>query len=75
MPSHEVVTSMACAGNRRLHSLKLYPDIKGLKWDVGAISNSSWRGVLVRDLLINSGLTEQELEGLKGKHLVATGLD
>lgn len=78
MPNpHTVVTTIACAGNRRRHTKVHYPDVKGLNWDVGAVSNAKYRGVLVRDLLLASGFTQEELDGdmLKNKHLVATGMD
>jgi hypothetical protein len=51
---------MACAGNRRKHTKKMY-DVKGLDWDVGAIGNSQYRGVLIRDLLLDSGFSEEDL--------------
>jgi sulfite oxidase len=70
---------MACAGNRRSHTRKQFPDagIKGINWDVGAIGNNSYKGVLFRDLLISSGISEAEINAglLDGKHLVATGMD
>lgn len=44
---------------------------------MGAVSNAKYRGVMVRDILLASGFTQEELDGemLKNKHLVATGLD
>ena len=68
----DVTTSIACAGNRRKHTRFVYPTVKGLDWDIGAIGNNTYRGVLVRDLLLDMGYS---LDELKGKHLVATGLD
>jgi len=52
---------MACAGNRRKHTKKMY-DVKGLDWDVGAIGNSQYRGVLIRDLLLDSGFSEEDIK-------------
>lgn len=74
---HEVTTSMACAGNRRRNTRKIFPSVKGVNWGVGAIGNNIFKGVTIRDLLLDSGFTEQELNSgmFKGKHLVATGLD
>jgi sulfite oxidase len=74
---HQVVTSIACAGNRRTHTRKVYPNVKGLNWDIGAIGNAKYKGVYIRDLLLRSGFSEEELNSdmFKGKHLVATGMD
>jgi hypothetical protein len=48
---------MACAGNRRSHTRKFYGSaVKGVNWDIGAIGNNKYTGVLVKDLLIDSGL-------------------
>lgn len=78
MKQHSVITQMACAGNRRSHTRKVYKAVKGVNWDVGAIGNSKYTGVLVRDLLFDSGLiTEEDITSgrLNNMHLVATGLD
>jgi hypothetical protein len=75
MKKHSVTTSMACAGNRRAHTRKVYDTVKGLNWEVGAIGNNSYEGVLLLDLLIASGFTENDITLMKNKHLVATGLD
>lgn len=77
MCSQEVMTYIACAGNRRKHTRKVFSTVKGVNWDMGAIGNNMYRGVLVRDLLLKSGYTEQELasDDMKSKHLVATGMD
>ena len=48
---------MACAGNRRKQTKKIF-NVKGLDWDVGAIGNTTYRGVLIRDLLLDSGYSE-----------------
>lgn len=71
------MTYIACAGNRRKHTRKVFSTVKGVNWDLGAIGNNLYRGVLVRDLLLESGYTEQELasDDMKSKHLVATGMD
>lgn len=54
---------MACAGNRRSHTRKVYKSVKGVNWDVGAIGNNQYTGVLLRDLLFDSGLiTEQDIK-------------
>lgn len=70
-----MITQIACAGNRRAHTRKVYNSVKGINWDVGAIGNNSYEGVLLLDLLLASGFTEDDIILMKNKHLVATGLD
>jgi hypothetical protein len=48
---------LACAGNRRSHTRKIFSTVKGLGWDVGAIGNNVYKGVLIHDLLLASGFT------------------
>lgn len=72
MKPHEVMVTMSCSGNRRKQLYEKYNNIKGLHWDVGSIGNAVYKGVLVRDLLLNLGYN---LDELKGKHLVTEGLD
>jgi sulfite oxidase len=72
MKKHSVTTQIACAGNRRAHTRKTFKTVKGINWNVGAIGNNTFEGVLLIDLLQSMGV---DLEKLKGKHLVATGLD
>jgi len=61
MSSLEVMTYIACAGNRRKHTRKVFSTVKGVNWNIGAIGNNKFKGVLVRDLLLASGYTEKEL--------------
>ena len=55
---------MECAGNGRSH---LEPKVKGVAWDIGAVGNATWSGVLLRDVLERAGVdadaTEVVLEG------------
>lgn len=73
MPEYTVVAYTACAGNKRRYLQDKYAPIKGLKWHVGAIANSKFRGVSMRYILLEKmGLKEEDL---KGKHVVAYAYD
>ena len=73
MPRYNLVAYLSCAGNKRSYLQKEFPNIKGLKWTSGAISNANYTGVSLRYLLIEKmGLKEADL---KGKHLIAVGYD
>ena len=64
MRTHTVTATMECAGNGRSH---LEPKVKGVAWDIGAVGNAQWSGVLLRDLLARAGISgdarEVVLEG------------
>jgi sulfite oxidase len=75
LKTHTVTTQIACAGNRRSHTRKVYKTVKGIDWNVGAIGNNKYEGVLLIDLLLASGFSENDIMLMKHKHLVATGLD
>jgi sulfite oxidase len=55
----KVVATMQCGGNRR-GGLNGVDNTKGTSWNVGAISNAEWGGVLLRDLLIHMGVRGPE---------------
>jgi len=48
LPSHEVVSTMECAGNGRA---KLEPHVVSQPWLLEAVGTGRWRGVRLRDLL------------------------
>ena len=54
---------------------QVYETVKGLDWDCGAIGNNIYRGVLIKELLLQAGFTEEDLINMKDKHLIATGMD
>ncbi len=64
LPQHTVIATMECAGNGRSH---LEPKVKGVQWDIGAVGNARWTGVLLRDVLekagVKPGAVEVILEG------------
>ena len=74
-PKHSVMTTIACAGNKRKSAKDMFPTIKGLNWTNGAIGNAEYKGVLVRDFLLEkTGLKESDLKG-RGLHLVTKSYD
>lgn len=64
MPQRTVMATLECAGNGRSF---LEPKVKGVAWDLGAVGNAEWTGVLLRDVLERAGVkteaTEVILEG------------
>ncbi|KAF7553914.1 hypothetical protein G7Z17_g3273 [Cylindrodendrum hubeiense] len=77
-PSHKVTAALQCSGNRRKHmSEGSGRKANGLPWNVGAISNASWEGVLLSDVLADAGFDIPA--GLAGtseaKHVQFSGLE
>ncbi|XP_035427515.1 sulfite oxidase, mitochondrial [Cygnus atratus] len=70
-PKHEVTATLQCAGNRRAEMSQVRP-VKGLPWDIGAISTARWGGARLRDVLLHAGF-EEEREG--EWHVCFEGLD
>lgn len=64
LPAHTITATIECAGNGRSF---LEPKVKGVAWDLGAVGNAEWTGVLLRDILERAGVassaTEVILEG------------
>ena len=59
LPRHTIAATMECAGNGRSH---LEPKVKGVAWDIGAVGNAEWSGVLLRDVLQRAGLSSDARE-------------
>ncbi|KAK7423993.1 hypothetical protein QQZ08_008817 [Neonectria magnoliae] len=76
--AHKVTAALQCSGNRRKHmSEGAGRKANGLPWNVGAISNASWEGVLLSDVLADAGF--DVASGLAGtseaKHVQFSGLE
>lgn len=63
---------LQCAGNKR-DAFNAVKEVKGLVWDVGAIGNATWTGVLLRDVLLEAGMREEDLRGVE--HIQFEGAD
>jgi DMSO/TMAO reductase YedYZ molybdopterin-dependent catalytic subunit len=66
LPSHEVVSTMECAGNGRAH---LAPRPVSQPWLLEAVGTGRWRGVRLRDVLEQAGVAPEATE------VLFTGLD
>lgn len=68
---HEVTATLQCAGNRR-SEMNAIKQVKGLDWGIAAISNATWGGAKLRDVLLEAGFQD----GMEGaKHVCFEGLD
>eukprot|EP01034_Spumella_vulgaris_P021989 gene21989-28076_t len=76
---HTIVSAIQCGGNRRADMSAKGPTLGNL-WGIGAISNARWTGVLLRDLILATGLTEDDLDDRSNsnnsiKHVVFVAQD
>lgn len=72
---YEVDVTIQCAGNRRT-ALNQVKEVRGLAWDVGAISTAKWAGPRLRDILKAAGLEVDEEDILNRlQHVHFEGLD
>ncbi|XP_058678067.1 sulfite oxidase, mitochondrial [Ammospiza caudacuta] len=71
-PKHEVTATLQCAGNRRSEMSRVRP-VKGLAWDIGAISTARWGGARLRDVLLAAGVRDGAENG--EWHVCFEGLD
>lgn len=57
---YTITTTIPCSGNRRTDMDKTKP-VKGLPWDVGAVSTAEWTGVKLSDVLEYVGAEESKV--------------
>nr|XP_015199561.1 PREDICTED: sulfite oxidase, mitochondrial [Lepisosteus oculatus] len=69
-PKHTVTATLQCAGNRR-SDMNRVKQVKGLNWGISAISNATWGGARLRDVLVYAGY----LPGSSARHVQFEGLD
>ena len=51
----KITATLQCSGNRRSHMTSEARSTDGIQWQSGAISNSEWTGVRLRDVLEDAG--------------------
>ncbi|XP_029948572.1 sulfite oxidase, mitochondrial isoform X2 [Salarias fasciatus] len=71
-PKHTVTATLQCAGNRRSEMNKV-KQVKGLNWGIAAISNATWSGARLRDVLQAAGYRADVAQW--ARHVQFEGLD
>ncbi|KAM9813858.1 sulfite oxidase, mitochondrial [Neosynchiropus ocellatus] len=71
-PKHTVTVTLQCAGNRRAEMNKV-KQVKGLNWDIAAISTATWSGARLRDVLLAAGYSPDVAQW--AHHVHFEGLD
>lgn len=71
-PKHTITATVQCAGNRRSEMNKV-KQVKGLDWGIAAISNATWGGAKLRDVLLAAGYGPEMAQW--AHHVQFEGLD
>ncbi|XP_048028630.1 LOW QUALITY PROTEIN: sulfite oxidase, mitochondrial [Megalobrama amblycephala] len=71
-PKHTITATLQCAGNRR-SEMNTVKQVKGLNWGIAAISNATWSGARLRDVLLHYGFGPEV--AAKAQHVQFEGLD
>ncbi|XP_076124210.1 sulfite oxidase, mitochondrial [Alosa pseudoharengus] len=71
-PKHTITATLQCAGNRR-SEMNTVKQVKGLNWGIAAISNATWSGARLRDVLLDAGYGPEV--AAKARHVQFEGLD
>lgn len=58
---HTITATLQCSGNRRKDMTVNARPAAGLQWGPGAISNATWTGVKLRDVLKDTGLAVDKM--------------
>jgi DMSO/TMAO reductase YedYZ molybdopterin-dependent catalytic subunit len=59
LPSRKVHAMLECAGNNRTY---LVPQVKGVQWGLGGVSNAEWTGVPLSAVLELAGLNPETVD-------------
>jgi DMSO/TMAO reductase YedYZ molybdopterin-dependent catalytic subunit len=59
MPARTRMVTLECAGNGRMY---LVPKVGGVQWDLGAVSNAEWTGVMLSEVLDRAGVRAEAVE-------------
>jgi len=71
MPPRELPITLVCAGNRRKEQNMIRQTI-GFNWGPAGVSTNVWKGVMLRDLLLQAGVSEKNMAG---KHVEFIGVE
>jgi len=74
MPPRELPVTLVCAGNRRKEQNMLRQTI-GFNWGPSGVSTNVWKGVLLRDLLLEAGVVTENVATYRGKHVEFIGVE
>lgn len=70
-----ITATLECSGNRRRHMSDEARAATGLQWDIGAISNTEWTGVRLRDVLLDAGFPVEKWTSEDVKHVQFVGAE
>lgn len=71
MPTRELPVTISCCGNRR-KEVNMIKQTIGFSWGAGGVGTNVWKGVPLRHLLLEAGVSEQNMGG---KHVEFVGYE
>lgn len=71
LPARELPVTLVCAGNRRKEQNMIRQTI-GFNWGPSGVSTNVWKGALLRDILLEAGVSEKNM---RGKHVEFIGVE
>ncbi|ETN39352.1 uncharacterized protein HMPREF1541_05575 [Cyphellophora europaea CBS 101466] len=71
----QITATLQCSGNRRRHMSEEARYAQGLQWDIGGLSNATWTGVRLREVLAHAGFTDDDVEESETKHVQFYGAE
>ena len=71
MEPRELPVTLVCAGNRRKEQNMIRQTI-GFNWGCAGVATNVWKGVMLRDLLLQAGVSERNMAG---KHVEFIGVE
>ena len=74
MPTRELPVTLVCAGNRRKEQNMLRQTI-GFNWGCSGVGTNVYKGVLLRDLLLQAGVVSEDVRTYRNKHVEFVGVE
>ena len=71
-PKKTVMATIMCAGNRRTEMSTQVKPVRGVGWGLAAISNATWSGALLRDVLLAADVSRDDRGSI---HASFVGMD
>jgi nitrate reductase (NAD(P)H) len=73
-PPRELPVTLVCAGNRRKEQNMIRQTI-GFNWGPAGVATNVWKGVLLRDLLLQAGVDGTDYGNMDGYHVEFIGVE
>ena len=73
-PTRELPVTLVCAGNRRKEQNMIRQTI-GFNWGCSGVGTNVYKGILLRDVLLQAGVVTEDARTYRNKHVEFVGLE